>query len=70
MPCEEAAALYHRIDRAQADLRNLHKLDSPFAGLAPSDKDIIRKKAKQELRSANKALKEHHFVCDICDKED
>lgn len=62
--------LYQQIDRAQADLRSLHRLNSPFAGLATGDKDVIRKKAKQELRSAQKALKEHHFICDICDKED
>jgi hypothetical protein len=39
MPCKEAAALYQRIDRARAEIRNLHKIDSPFAGIATTDKE-------------------------------
>jgi hypothetical protein len=58
MPCKHAAMLYQQIERAQTDLRNHNKLDSPFARLAVGDKDAIRKKAKEELRSANGALKE------------
>jgi hypothetical protein len=59
--------LYQQIECAQTDLRNHNKLDSPFACLAVGDKDVMR---TEELRSANEALKEDPFDCNICDKED
>jgi hypothetical protein len=59
MPCKHAAMLYQQIERAQTDLRNHNKLDSPFARLAVWGQG--RDEEEGQLRSANEALKEDHF---------
>jgi hypothetical protein len=70
MSCPEAAELLKQIDYARAELRKVRSPDSPSAKLSKPDKLALEKRARQELRLASRALKEHHFVCEACDKED
>jgi hypothetical protein len=68
MPCSEAAQLLKRISYAQSVLRNVRK-PGAMPNLSESDKKALEKRAKQDMRLANSALKEHHLVCEICDQE-
>jgi hypothetical protein len=68
MPCLEASELQKRISFAKTELRNVRNPESK--GLSEADKSALEKRARQDLRLASRALREHHFVCEICDKED
>jgi hypothetical protein len=49
-------------------LGRVRKPNSPSGHLATADKLSLEKKAKQDLRLANRALKEHNFTCDSATK--
>lgn len=69
MPCIEASQLLKRISYAQSELRNVRQ-PGVMPRLSESDKRALEKRAKKDMRLARRALRDHHFICEICDRED
>jgi hypothetical protein len=66
MPCVEASQQENRLNYARVLLRAARSPESQHSEL---DRRALEKQAKQDVRSINRALREHRLVCETCDKE-